>query len=113
MLGKIMKEGLNVTLLSMGVVFFALILISFMIDLIKVAIANKKKEEIKPEVTNDTVIEEANNYSDDEELVAVISAAVASMMDTSIDNITIRNIKRVPQTTGVWGKMGRQEQIYN
>ncbi|WP_066500809.1 OadG family protein [Abyssisolibacter fermentans] len=103
-------QGLFVTLFSMGIVFLTLILISFMIDGIRNVFGRKKKEEIVEKNAELVAVEEVEN--DDEELVAVISAAVASMLSTSIDNIHIKSIKRIPQTTGVWGRMGRQEQLY-
>lgn len=106
------SETLIVTVFSMAIVFATLIVISFVLDGFKVAFHkdNKKKETIvtKPEPTQE-IVEEENS----EELIAVIAAAIAASMNTPIDNIHIKNITRVSQSTPVWGRMGRQEQIYN
>lgn len=105
-------EALFVTVFSMGIVFFALIMLSFMIDGMSALFNDKKKKTIDEPigiVENEEEVVEDN----EEELVAVIAAAVAASLSTSVENITIKNIKRVPQTTPIWGRMGRQEQIYN
>ena len=49
--------------------------------------------------------------NDDEELVAVITAAVASHMDKSTSTIVVKNIVRVNDDTPTWGKVGRINQL--
>ena len=101
-LGEIMeKAGLN-TLLGMGTVFAVLIFISFLISLFKYipAIQNafgKKKDE-KKEETKATVSEtvEEVDETDDLELIAVISAAIAAAEETTTDGFVVRSIKRRP-----------------
>ena len=104
-----------VTVFSMGIVFFSLILISFMIDGLNVLLNKKKKDEANQqlEIVESNEVEEYEDEDNDEEIAAVIAAALAATLSTSVDNITIKNIRRVPQNTAVWGRMGRQEQIYN
>ena len=66
------------------------------------------------EIVNEPVITEAVsevNYTDDSELIAVISAAVASIMNQSVADINIQTIRRVPQNTIAWADMGRKEQM--
>ena len=101
-LGEIMeKAGLN-TLLGMGTVFAVLIFISFLISLFKYipAIQNafgKKKDEQKEETkaaVSETV--EEVDETDDLELIAVISAAIAAAEETTTDGFVVRSIKRRP-----------------
>lgn len=104
---------LLITFVSMGIVFGALILLTFILGLFKITFYKEKKsnkELVKVAPVNE-VVADNDNDEDEEELIAVITAAIASSMSTSIDNIVIRNIRRVPQTTAVWGRMGRQEQV--
>ena len=101
-LGEIVeKAGLN-TLLGMGTVFAVLIFISFLISLFKYipAIQNafgekkdEKKEETKAAVSE--TVEEVDE-TDDLELIAVISAAIAAAEETTTDGFVVRSIKRRP-----------------
>ncbi len=93
------KAGLN-TLLGMGTVFAVLIFLAFLISLMKYipVIMDKlqgksQKEEVKAEVvTAPAVVEE--DYTDDLELVAVITAAIAAQEGTSTDGFVVRSIRR-------------------
>ena len=104
-----MNQTLVVTLFSMGIVFIALLAISFILDIFKVTMGkenkSKKEEPIKP------ILEEKHqeNKEDEEELVAVITAALASSLGKKSDGIIIRNIKRIPDLEPAWVKAGRTE----
>lgn len=105
--GEILKKaGLN-TLLGMGTVFVVLIFISFIISLFNYIPAiqakfSKKKEEPAVSTVEETPAETANTeeLSDDLELVAVISAAIAAHEGTSTDGFVVRSIKR--RKTNKW-----------
>ena len=98
---KMSKAGMN-TLMGMGTVFAVLIFISFLISLFKYipAIQNafgKKKDEKKEETkaaVSETV--EEVDETDDLELIAVISAAIAAAEETTTDGFVVRSIKRRP-----------------
>ncbi|AOY78221.1 hypothetical protein BJL90_04120 [Clostridium formicaceticum] len=70
-----------------------------------------KEGVVKPEAVaeEEEVLEEI--AVDDTELVAVITAGIAASLHTSTHNIIVKNIIRVPDTTPVWGKLGRIQQI--
>ncbi|KJF25586.1 hypothetical protein TZ02_17885 [Clostridium aceticum] len=70
-----------------------------------------KKKVIQPQPIAEVeeVLEEVS--VDDTELVAVITAAVAASLNTPTDNIIVKNITRIPDTTPVWGKLGRMQQV--
>lgn len=94
------KAGLN-TLLGMGTVFAVLIFISIIISLFgfipKIEAAFKKQPETP--AAPETVEEEAPEIlpeTDDLELIAVISAAVAAYEGTSTEGFVVRSIRRRP-----------------
>lgn len=98
--GEIFKKaGMN-TLIGMGTVFFVLIFISLIIGTFKyipngAEKKNAKKAEPALEKEIELPSEDAEeNLTDDLELVAVITAAIAAAEGTSTDGVVIRSIKR-------------------
>lgn len=109
-MGEILKKaGMN-TLLGMGTVFVVLILISVIISLFKYIPAmqermknkkSKKKDiaEGATETVQADITETATDADDtvnDEELVAVIAAAIAAAEGTTTDGFVVRSIRRRP-----------------
>ncbi len=117
-IGEKFQGALMVTLLGMGITFMSLILIRYLTSLLsyivmKIESRHKANVEI---VSTDTSkkaeeIEQIVDESDDEELIAVISAAIAASLNTSIHNIVVRNIVRTEDSTPTWGQVGRMEQL--
>lgn len=98
---KLAKAGMN-TVMGMGTVFLVLIFISLIISCFKFinAFENRAKA-AAPAVTPapaapaaPAVVEE--DLTDDLELVAVITAAIAAFDNTSADGLVVRSIKRAP-----------------
>lgn len=107
---KMEKAGLN-TLLGMGTVFIVLILISIIISMFnlipKIQGAFNKKNEIeeKAAAVDNTIaqIVEKEESSDDLEIVAVITAAIAAASyGGSSDGFVVRSIVRRPNSS--WNK---------
>lgn len=97
---KMAKAGMN-TLMGMGTVFVVLILISLIIYAFKLIPyftekKSKRKTDTAEENTVVTQIEqrEEQQLTDDLELVAVISAAIAADTGTSTDSFVVRSIHR-------------------
>ena len=104
---KMAKAGMN-TLVGMAAVFIILIFISFIIaqlEKVNKLFSGKKKEEAVeeqaavPMVKATPVIEEQADLMQDEELVAVITAAIMaanadSISENSIDKLVVRSIKK-------------------
>ena len=95
------KAGLN-TLLGMGTVFAVLIFLAFLISLMKYIpmlqeMFNKKNKtaavESAPAIVEETAVVEE---TDDLELIAVITAAIAAQEGTSTDGFVVRSIRRRP-----------------
>lgn len=104
-------EALIITGFSIVVVFLGLIVISLLIDLLKNISGDKKDEVAKTVVTPVKKEEQVINEVNDEELVAVISAAIAASMGLSVPQLNIKSIRRIQQTTPAWAVASRQEQI--
>ncbi|MBQ3790874.1 MAG: OadG family protein [Lachnospiraceae bacterium] len=93
------KAGLN-TLLGMGMAFFVLIIIMFVIMLFPVFFGERKPKKTQADLTAESIdntisqIEE-HEAMDDCEIIAVIAAAIAAMEGTSPDGVVIRSIRKV------------------
>ena len=101
-MGEILtKAGLN-TLLGMGTVFAVLIFLAFLISLMKYIPMILDKLTKKPAPATEApkaapVVEEVVvDETDDLELIAVITAAIAAQEGTSTDGFVVRSIRRRP-----------------
>ncbi|SHI95704.1 sodium pump decarboxylases, gamma subunit [Geosporobacter subterraneus DSM 17957] len=103
-------EGLIVTALGMSVTFVALIVLSLMLDLLRI-LFYKEPQKAPVQIVQQPVAEAEAEEDNMEELVAVITAAVAASLQTSTHNIIVQNILRVGDTTPTWGRAGRVEQM--
>jgi len=112
--GEKMLATFYTTVLGMLITFTALIIIWIMTVLLSKfvqSIENKGKADIVEVKETPQVIKQAVEEEDDEELVAVISAAIAASLNTPIHNIVVTNIVRVNDSTPSWGVAGRTEQM--
>ena len=98
--GEKMEKAVMNTVIGMVTVFIVLIFISFIISLLKYVnkIGAKKEPEEKASEGVDNAISQIvtaeENETDDLELVAVITAAIAASEGTSSDGLVVRSIKR-------------------
>lgn len=97
--GNMKGAGIN-TLMGVGTVFVVLIFLILVISLFKyVNIIGQKKPEEKKAAPAPAAAPKAapveENLTDDLELVAVISAAIAASENTSTDSFVVRSIKKV------------------
>lgn len=106
--------GLMGTLSGMLMVFLALILISLIISQFH-RLNGKKKETVvmQPEPSLPVVEEQEVDETDDLELVAVITAAVAASLNTSSDQLVVRSLRRVSKSKSAWNATGRSENLQN
>lgn len=114
-LGEKFLASLYVTVLGMTVTFIALMIlwgcILIMSKALNTAKPKKKTIEVAKSPVPEQKIADPKVEENDEELVAVITAAIAASLNTSTHNIVVRNIVRIPDPTPVWGKTGRIEQM--
>ncbi len=105
-------EALGITLFSMITVFVVLLAISFLIDLMRKLVHREDKKVIEPKKLEKVETEElVEETMDEEELVAVIAAAVAASMGVGIPDINIRSIRRIGGSESNWQTTARQEQV--
>ncbi len=105
----IIIEGLAYTVMGILIVFLILVIIMLVIK----AMALFSSEKSVPEIKNDKkpiqeVIEKINN---DEELIAVITAAIAAVMDKAESDIIVHSYKKLPAEA--WKNTGRREMLEN
>lgn len=120
-LGTALKEGLQVLILGLGITLLALSLLILIVELInKLVNAGKNsKPGIDKEVSNnvddsvDLIIDDNGHGTKDEELVAVISAAIAAMLDGGAQPFKIKKIRHIPASTPKWNQAGRRDQLLN
>ncbi|MCR5404417.1 MAG: OadG family protein [Butyrivibrio sp.] len=99
---KLQNAGLN-TLLGMGMAFTILIIISLIISLFPIINGAGKKKESDKEITEKSIentitqiADKEEDLSNDEELVAVIAAAIAAYEGSaSVEGFQVRSIRRV------------------
>lgn len=115
-LGENMTKAALNTLMGMGTVFLVLIFISWLISCFRYINLleekmNKKKapapapKRTRPETSPAPAPVPAVNLTDDLELVAVITAAIAAAEGTPADGLVVRSIRRAP--AGSWKKQAR------
>lgn len=124
MLGEQLLMSLKVMVLGLGTVFIALIALIYVIEIInkvlnsRTNVGTKKNkhlatecDEEKMSIENSTTLNAPDAIDDEEEIVAVIAAAVAASLNYSTHDIIVRSVRRVSPNTPVWNRAGRNQQI--
>lgn len=114
-MNDILLEALRTTVLGMGIVFITLYVLSLILELMKVVFHQDKKESTKVQKSSNIIIEDETkkeaeievSESNNEELIAVISAALSAYLDRPISQIKIGTIKTIHKQTPVWGMASR------
>lgn len=115
--GDTFSYALIVTLFGMGIVFIVLVALQYILKAMK--LLNREKKEVPKAVieSRETAVNQALtpeiseiDAQEDEELVAVITAAVIACLGGN-SSIVVRDIRRVEDNTPVWGRVSRTEQM--
>lgn len=106
----------TVTLVGVIIVFSALILLAIFVYLYPKLLIIKKANILKiSEATQEnSIIENIPTFSDldDDELIAVISAAISAFDGSSYSSrIVVKNIKRVDTLKPIWNRISRLENL--
>ena len=116
----ILGSGSKVMILGLAAVFLALTIIVLVINILnkavnKEAATEKKEKDINVE---DNKLDEKqstvtidNEVTDDSELIAIITAAVAASLNRSTHNIIVRRVERIRGNRSQWNKAGRYEHL--
>lgn len=107
-----MAGGLIVTFLGMGITFLALILLQGIIGLLaRFTASTEPSLELRKAPIPAKMQQETSNKRDDDELIAVLSAAVAMKMQKSAGDIAIHHIRRIEEPTPAWNTAGILDQM--
>ena len=108
-------EGLKVTVVGLTIVFAVLIILMIVLMLMKVIFAKEPKkqaavQEVKPAPAA-PVQSAAEDDIDDEELIAVLTAAIAASLNTSTYNLQIKSYRRIGNGSPAWNQAGLRDTI--
>ncbi len=99
-MGETMKQaGVN-TVIGIGTVFLVLLFLSFLISLFRFipgeGFTRKKKNDTPVKTVQESApVAAVEDTVDDQELIAVIAAAIAAAENTSTDDFVVRSVKKV------------------
>ncbi len=114
-LGEALATGLQTTVIGLVIVFGVLAILMVVLILMKKIFYKEpaKKEQAAPvqaaEAAPDPAAAETD--MDDEELIAVLTAAVAASLNTSTYKLQIKSYRRVGNSAPAWNQAGLQETI--
>lgn len=102
---ELIGQGIAYTIMGMCVVFFILIIIMFVIKAMALFSGTEEKKVEEPLETVPAVQAE----TDDFELIAVITAAVAASLNTSTACVRVKSYKKI----GAWSNAAKREVMEN
>jgi len=107
----------------MGIVMAALYFLSLILDVMRYIFYPQARHAKKNEVIGITPAkseqeavpenQDSSDSRDNDELVAVIGAALSAYMGKPITSFRIGSIRRIHKTTPQWGMAARYENVYN
>ena len=106
-LSEALIEGVSTTVLGMVTVFAVLIILMIAIGIMKSIFCRetKKVEEPKPVAVEKEVVQVQQPAEDDEEeLIAVLTAAIAASLNTSTYNLKIKSYRRIENRNPAWNR---------
>ncbi|MDH8679659.1 OadG family protein [Fusibacter bizertensis] len=109
--GYVILLGMGITVVALVLIWIVTVLMSFIIRKMEKSQEIRKVPNAPKPAVASTVEAPALQVKqeDDEELIAVISAAIAATLNTSMQNIKVTNIRRISDNTPTWGKVGRND----
>lgn len=105
-----LTAALMTTVMGMGIVILTLYILSIILDFMKYIFNPEKKETTQPSKTTKPKEEDLKNESestDNEQLVAVISAALSAYLERPISQIKIGTIRKIHTKSPVWSMASR------
>ena len=109
-LSEALSTGGLTTFLGLAIVFGVLLILMVVLCLFKVIFYKDPAKVKKTEVVAEPVVE-AEVETDDDELIAVLTAAVAASLNTSTYNLQIKSYRRIKDERPSWNKEGLREVI--
>lgn len=118
-LSEALAQGTMTAVVGLATVFAVLIILMLVIIAMeKIFTAQKpEKEQIpanepkKVETAKNPAAAPASAQEDDEELIAVLTAAVAASLNTSVYNLRIKSYRKIETNSTAWNRAGVREVI--
>ncbi len=115
-LGEALSTGLLTTVLGMVIVFAVLAILMAVLILMKKVFYQEPAKKTAPAPAQPAPVPapapvKTQPAADDEELIAVLTAAVAASLNTSTYNLRIKSYRRVGNQAPAWNRAGLQETI--
>lgn len=116
-LGEALAAGGMVTGLGLTIVFSVLIILMIVLYLFKLIFYKGNKTEKPAAAPNAAPVEKEEAINavkedmDEEELIAILTAAVAASLNTSTYNLHIKSYRRINNNVPAWNKAGVNETI--
>ncbi len=115
-LGAKISAALFVTVMGMLITFAALIVLwglTVLYSKVVRSFENKNTEQKAPSVSPAPAAtpQVQSDQGEDEELVAVIAAAIAAATGKKPHNLVVRQIRQIVDATPAWGQAGRVQQM--
>ncbi|CAM3595501.1 OadG family protein [Erysipelothrix urinaevulpis] len=104
------SESVIISAFSMLIVFVGLLIILAVISLLRVLSNRQNNDNKLSEESNQGSLIDVDSKVDDDEIVSVIAAALAVVMDTHTDNLVIQKITRVNNMDS-WTQAGLHEHM--
>ena len=118
-LGEALSMGGQTTVIGLGIVFGVLVVLMIVLFLFRVIFykdpSKKKNNSVTESVAEveQTAVAEVSDETDEEELIAVLTAAVAASLNTSTYNLRIKSYRRIEDKRPSWRTAGLRETISN
>lgn len=115
-LNEAISEGLMVTGVGLLIVFGVLIILMLALMAMKAIFYKdpedeKKKDNVNPSEKAPSEVQNTAVCTDDSELIAVLTAAVAAVLNTSTSKLCIKSYKRVGNNAPLWNRAGVSEML--
>ncbi len=107
-----LSVGGSVALQGMCIVFSVLVLLMIVLVLMRVVFyRNPSKQEKEQSAVAAPTVAPVKEEIDNDELIAVLTAAVAASLNTSTYNLKIKSYRRVGNKAPVWNRAGLDETV--
>lgn len=118
-ISEALVTGTQTTIIGLTIVFAVLIIIMYVLKLFEVIFSEKKSTPsenvaaVKQAEDVQAVPVSTQNNMTEEQLIAVLTAAVAASLNTSTYNLQIKSYRRVGNSRPSWNKAGVTDTINN
>lgn len=114
-LSEALGEGLQVTVIGLVIVFSVLIILMLVMMAMKAIFyrENKPQKELQPATpsVHQNTKAKTEDVINEEELIAVLTAAVAASLNTSTYHLNIKSYRRIGNSAPSWNQAGLRDVI--